>query len=65
MQITSISKPMKRCTMWWGTASYDDGNYEWFYEPRRGLCMRKKEVRIRDCFMNIQPPEGARRTIVG
>jgi hypothetical protein len=35
-----------------------------FYEPRRRLCKRKEEVRIRDCFMNIQTPEGARRTIV-
>jgi hypothetical protein len=21
MKITNINKPMKRCTMWWGTAS--------------------------------------------
>jgi len=55
---------MKRCTMWWGTAIYGDGNYEWFYEPRRRLRMRKEELQIPRCFMNIDPPAGAKRAIL-
>jgi hypothetical protein len=64
MKITSINKPMKRCTMWWGTAIEGEKNYEWFYTPRSRLCVREEEPRIPGCFMNIEPPHGARRKIV-
>jgi hypothetical protein len=64
MKITSINKPMERCTMWWGTARDGDGNYEWFYEPRRRPRMRKDEPRIPGCFMNIDLPAGAKRAIL-
>jgi hypothetical protein len=56
--------PMKRCTMWWGTAIDGNKNYEGFYEPRARLRVRKEEPRISGCFMNIDPPRGARRKIV-
>jgi hypothetical protein len=64
MKVTSINKPMKRCTMWWGTAIDGDKNYEWFYNPRGRLCVREEESGIPGCFMNIEPAHGARRKIV-
>ena len=64
MKITSINKPMKRSTMWWGTAIDGDKNYEWFYDPRRRLLVREEEPRIPGRFMNIDPPNGARRKVV-
>jgi len=64
MKITSINKPMKRCIMWWGTAIEGDKNYEWFYQPRSRFMIRKEEPGISGCFMNIDPPHGARRKIV-
>jgi hypothetical protein len=64
LKITTINKPMKRCTMWWGTAIDGNKNYEWFYTPRSRLRVREEEPRIPGCFMNIEPPHGARRKIV-
>jgi hypothetical protein len=62
MKITSINKPMNRCTMWWGTAIDGDKNYDWFYNPRSRLCLR--EEWIPGSFVNIEPPHGARRKII-
>jgi hypothetical protein len=55
---------MKCCTMWWGTAIEGLKNYEWFYNPRSRFCVREEEPGITGCFMNIEPPQGARRKIV-
>jgi hypothetical protein len=55
---------MKRCTMWWGTASDHHGNYQWYYEPRSRLSMMKQEPLIPRCWMNIDPPLGAKRAIL-
>jgi hypothetical protein len=64
MIITSINKPMKRRTMWWGTAVDGHKNYEWFYDPRSRLCVREEEPGIPGCFMNIELPRGARRKVL-
>jgi hypothetical protein len=64
MKVTSINKLMKRCAQWWGTASSGDEKYEWFYEPRSYVQMRKEEPQIPGCFMNIDPPAGAKEAIL-
>ena len=62
LKITTINKPMKGCTQWWGTAIEGEKNYDWFYEPRSRLCVREEERP--GCFTNIEPPHGARRKVV-
>jgi hypothetical protein len=64
MKITSINKPMKCCTQWWGTSIEGDKNYQWFYEPRSRLRVLEEESRIPGCFMSIEPPMAVRRIIV-
>jgi hypothetical protein len=64
MKITTINKPMKRCTQWWGTGIDGDKNYEWFYEPRSRFAMREEEPNIPGSFTYIEPPDGARRIVV-
>ena len=64
MKITTINKPMKRGTMWWGTAIEGEKNFDWFYVPRSRLCVREEEPGIPGCFMNIEPPHGAGRKVV-
>jgi hypothetical protein len=63
-QITNINEPVKRCTQWWGIASAGTENYQWFYEPRLWLHMRRQEPLIPKCWMNIDPPHGARRAVL-
>ncbi|MDQ1387460.1 MAG: hypothetical protein QOF56_914 [Acidobacteriaceae bacterium] len=64
LQITSVEKPLPSCMLWSGTASEGNKKYEWFYEPRRWLHMRKQEPLMPRCWMDVEPPDGARRLVV-
>jgi hypothetical protein len=61
LKITNINEPVKRCTQWWRIASAGTEKYQWFYEPRLWLHMRRQEPLISKWWMNIDPPHGARR----
>jgi hypothetical protein len=62
MKITTIENAGSG--MWHGTAIDGDKNYEWFYQPRSRFMIRKEEPGIPGCFMNIEPPQDARRKVV-
>jgi hypothetical protein len=64
MQITSVEKPLPRCTLWSGTASDGKNRYEWFYEPRRWLHMRQQDPQMPRCWMYVDPPIAVRRLVV-
>ena len=64
MKITSINKPMKRCTQWWGTAMNGERNHLWFYEPRRRLRKHEQDNRNPHCWMNVEPPANARPIVL-
>jgi hypothetical protein len=64
MKITSINKPMKRCTMWWGEATEGEKNYHWFFTPRRFLQLQVQDEVNPRCWMNIEPPDGARHIVL-
>jgi hypothetical protein len=64
LEVTSVTAPLRRGTMWSGTARDDSSQYEWFYEPRGRFSMMRQEPRMPTCWMNCRPPDGARRAVV-
>jgi hypothetical protein len=64
MKITGIEKPLKLCTQWSGTASNGDANYQWYYTPGSRFSMLKQEPGMPRVWMQVDPPSGARRTVV-
>jgi hypothetical protein len=65
MQITSANnKPAKYEDLWWGTAIAGDDKFEWFYQPKLYLHMRREEPRIPGCWMNLDPPRRAKRAVL-
>jgi hypothetical protein len=50
--------------MWHGTASEGDKNYMWYYRPRSLLKFTEQERYIPDCWMNVDPPHGAKPAVL-
>jgi hypothetical protein len=63
MKITSVEKPDPGATIWSGRAKIGTRTLEWFYWPRHWLHVRKRDRRNPHCWMNIEPPQGAREAI--
>lgn len=59
-----IIKIEKHAGMWHGTASDSAGNFLWFYQPRGFLRFQKQDEQNPRCWMNIEPPDGARQIIL-
>jgi hypothetical protein len=41
-----------------------NGNYLWYYLPRRRLRLQKQELGIPNCWMNVDPPNGAKQAVL-
>jgi hypothetical protein len=63
MQITSIERHAGS-GMWHGTAIVGGKNHTWFYRPRSFLRMAEQDEINPRCFMNIEPPDGARQIVL-
>jgi hypothetical protein len=63
-KITTIKRPLKRGIMWSGTAVNDGKRCLWYYAPRFRLSIKEEEDGIPNCFMDIDPPTGARGKIL-
>jgi hypothetical protein len=61
MQITSIEAPPLNCSVWSGTAIEGTKKLLWYYEPRSWLHVQEQDERNPCCWMNIDPPDGAKR----
>jgi hypothetical protein len=63
MQITSIEAPPLNCSVWSGTAVEGTKQLQWYYEPRSWLHVQEQDGRNPRCWMNVDPPYGARRIV--
>jgi hypothetical protein len=63
---TKITKIEKHAGsgIWRGVASGSAGNYLWFYTPRGSLCFQKQDERNPRCWMNVDPPDDARKIVL-
>jgi hypothetical protein len=63
MQITNIEKHAGS-GMWHGSANDGDKNYLWYYRPRSSFRMQEQDEINPRCWMNVDPPEGAKRAVL-
>jgi hypothetical protein len=63
MQITSIERHAGS-GQWLGTAHDGAKNYLWYYQPRSFLHMQEQDERNPRCWMNVEPPDGARQIVL-
>jgi len=61
MQITSIEHSGSG---WNGAASDDGKNYLWYYWSRRSLHFQEQDEINPRCWMNVDPPEGAKKAVL-
>jgi hypothetical protein len=59
--ITSVEKGSG---IWHGTAMLDNKNLKWFYSPRRMFDVQEQDERNPRCWMNVDPPHGAKRAVL-
>jgi hypothetical protein len=66
MKITRIEKPDPKpaAPIWSGTAVDGSRNLEWFLWPRHWLHVREQDNVNPRCWMNVEPPEGAKKAIL-
>jgi hypothetical protein len=64
VKITSIEKPDPGATIWSGRAKIESRNFLWFYWPRHWLHVQEQDRRNPRCWMNVDPPHGARDQIL-
>jgi hypothetical protein len=64
MKITSIAKPDPGANIWSGKAKIGNRNLEWFYWPRHWLHVREQDEINPRCWMNVDPPAGARPAVL-
>jgi hypothetical protein len=65
MQITSIEKHAGS-DIWHGVATEDADHYQWFWDEDSPLPlkMRQQDQRNPRCWMNVDPPAGARQIVL-
>jgi hypothetical protein len=63
MKITKIEKHTGS-GIWHGTAIVGGKNHTWFYQPRSFLHMAVQDEINPRCFMNLEPPDGARQVVL-
>jgi hypothetical protein len=61
MKITSIHQGS---AMWHGTATADGKKFKWYYRPRSLFDMTEEEGSIPNCWINIDPPAGAKEAVL-
>jgi hypothetical protein len=64
IEITSVQKPAPGTSVWSGKAKIGKRNLEWFYRPRGWLHVREQEPGLPRCWMNVDPPYGAREQVL-
>ena len=63
MKITKIEKHTGS-RMWHGTATIGARNYMFYFRPRSFLHMTEQDEINPRCWMNVEPPEGARQIVL-
>ncbi|TYL91327.1 hypothetical protein FXB40_28925 [Bradyrhizobium rifense] len=63
MNITSIERHAGS-GMWHGTAVHEGRSLMWYYRPRSWLHVHEQDERNPKCWMNVDPPPGARHLVV-
>lgn len=58
MQITSINTPQDGGSLWFGTGTSNDINFDWFAETDCRF-LRVRQEYSPGCFCNVEPPAGA------
>jgi hypothetical protein len=64
MMITGIERPPAGSTIWSGTAEQGSQKLQWFYWPRNWLHVREQDSINPKCWMNIEPPDGAKQAVL-
>lgn len=64
MKITSIEKPDQGATIWSGMASIGKRRLIWFYWPRHWLRVREQQPNDPRCWLDIEPPDGAKQAVL-
>jgi hypothetical protein len=66
VKITGIEKPPPPpvAPVWSGTAEEAGKNLQWFYWPSNWLHIREQDDINPRCWMNVDPPAGARRAVL-
>jgi hypothetical protein len=64
IEITTIKKPDQGSSIWSGKASIGKRRLMWFYSPRQWLHVQEQDHINPKCWMNIDPPEGARDAVL-
>jgi hypothetical protein len=66
MKITRIDKPlpMPAAPVWSGAASDGSRNFLWYYWPRHWLNVQEQDEINPRCWMNIDPPAGAKKAVL-
>ncbi|MBB4422298.1 hypothetical protein GGD66_000824 [Bradyrhizobium sp. CIR48] len=62
MLITSIERHAGS-GMWHGTAVHEGRGLMWYYRPRSWLRVQQQDERNPNCWMNVEPPAGARQVV--
>ncbi|RTE92463.1 hypothetical protein D6B98_13110 [Bradyrhizobium sp. LVM 105] len=63
MKITSVEKHVGS-GQWFGEAAHEGKRYKWYYQPRRWLHVHEQDERNPYCWMVVEPPQGARETVL-
>ncbi|MEY9590576.1 hypothetical protein ABIA06_002867 [Bradyrhizobium yuanmingense] len=63
MLITSIERHTGS-GMWHGTAIHEGKRLMWYFRPRSWLHVHEQDKRNPDCWMNVEPPVGARQVVM-
>src|ERR1700691_1492676 len=66
MKITRVEKPLPppAAAIWHGTSIDGSRNLQWFYWPRHWLHVREQDEINPRCWMNVDPPPGAKRAVL-